>query len=59
MGGKQDAETLLNRAANLERYDRDEAIAAYEDIIRKYPDTAASEESRRNIEALRKNRDNR
>lgn len=55
-GGKQDPQSLLNRAANLERYNVDEAIAAYEEIIHKYPNTAASEEAQRNITTLRKGR---
>ncbi len=55
IGGKQDPVSLLNRAAALESYDRAEAIAAYEEIIRLYPDTPASKESQQNIATLRKN----
>lgn len=55
LGGKRDPVSLLNRAASLESYDRGEAIAAYEEIIRLYPGTSASKESQRNVETLRKN----
>jgi hypothetical protein len=48
----RDSAALLNEAARLESVDRSKAIAAYEEIIRLYPDTSASSEAARNIQAL-------
>ena len=45
---------LLDEAARLESVDRKKAIAAYEEIARLCPATAASREALRNIEILRK-----
>lgn len=49
---RRDTSRLLNEAARLESVDRSEAIAAYEDIIRLYPDTPASREAAANIQVL-------
>jgi hypothetical protein len=43
---------LLNEAAGLERTDRAKAIATYEQILRLYPNTPASGEAARNLQAL-------
>lgn len=48
----RDAKRLLNEAARLENVDRAKAIAAYEEIARLYPNTAASKEAKGNIESL-------
>jgi len=50
----RDTTRLLTAAARLETVNRDEAILAYEDIMRLYPNTSASEEAARNIETLRR-----
>ena len=47
-----DAVQLLDRAARLESVDRTQAVAAYEEIIRLFPETRASDEARRNIQTL-------
>jgi hypothetical protein len=49
---RRDSKRLLEIAASLESTDRDGAIAAYEEIIRLYPETAASAEAARNIQAM-------
>jgi hypothetical protein len=49
----RDATRLLNAAARLENTNREEAILAYEEIIRLYPNTRASKEARSNIEILK------
>ena len=50
----RDSERLLVAAARLENVNREEAILAYEDIIRLYPNTRASNEAARNIETLKR-----
>ena len=50
---RRDLAPLLNEAARLESVDRSEAIAAYEEIGRLYPHTAASREAARNIQTLK------
>jgi hypothetical protein len=43
---------LLYLAARLEDVNRQKAVALYEEVLKKYPGTAASEEAQRNIRAL-------
>ena len=50
---RRDSKRLLEKAARLESSDRAMALAAYENIIRLYPDTPASAEAARNIVAIR------
>jgi len=45
---------LLNEAARLENIDRSKAIVVYKQVARLFPDTPASEEAVRNIEALQR-----
>jgi outer membrane protein assembly factor BamD (BamD/ComL family) len=49
---RRDAIRRLNEAALLEKDDRSKAITAYEEIIQTYPNTFASREAKRNIEAI-------
>jgi hypothetical protein len=51
---RRDSERLLDEAASLESLDRTKAIAAYEEIIRLYPNAVASKEAKRNIETLKR-----
>jgi hypothetical protein len=51
---RRDSERLLDKGARLESVDRSKAIAAYEGIVRSYPDTAASREATRNIQILKR-----
>jgi hypothetical protein len=51
---ERDSSHMLDEAARLESEDRDKAIAAYEEIIRSYPNTRASEEAARNIATLKR-----
>jgi hypothetical protein len=46
------AQDLLDLAAQLESADRAKAVALYAEIIRTFPDTRASKEARRNVQAL-------
>lgn len=46
------AQELLEVAARLESADRAKAVAVYEEIIRAFPNTRASKEAQRNIQAL-------
>ncbi len=46
------AHDLLVLAANLEDGDRARALALYGEVIRRFPDTRASEEARRNLQIL-------
>lgn len=48
------ANALLDEAARLESVDRAQAICAYEEIVRLYPDTPAGKQAVRNIETLRR-----
>ena len=48
----RDSARLLNEAARFENVDAAKAIGAYEEIIRLYPNTPASEEATRNIQSL-------
>jgi hypothetical protein len=47
-----DAEILLNQAAAMERKDRVQAIALYEEIIQLHPGTDAAQEAKNNIATL-------
>jgi ribosomal protein L37E len=47
-----DPASLLDEAARLEDVDRSKAIAAYHEIVKLFPDTAASREAARNIQTL-------
>lgn len=47
---------LLQEAARLENTDRAKAVAAYEDIARRFPNTLASKEATRAIEVLKRAR---
>ncbi len=49
---QRDSKRLLDQAARLESTDKIQAMAVYEQTIREYPDTSASREAARNIEAL-------
>jgi len=49
----RDSRRLLDEAARLETVDREKAIAAYEELVRLYPDTAAGREAVRNIQTLK------
>ena len=51
-----EANEYLNEAAELENNDMDAAIAKYEEVIRRFPDTSAGKEAERNIETIQKNR---
>jgi hypothetical protein len=51
----RDATRLLTAAARLEGENREQAISAYEEIIRLYPNTRASKEAAGNIETLKRN----
>lgn len=48
----RDSYRLLNKAARLEKEDKNKAIETYREIIRLYPDTPASKEAVQNIETL-------
>jgi len=48
----RDSARLLNQAAALEKNDVPQAVSGYEEIIRLFPDTAASQEAARNIQSL-------
>ncbi len=50
------AQELLNAAAYLEDVDRAEAVALYQEVIRKFPGTHASDEAQRNIQTLTSHR---
>jgi hypothetical protein len=50
----RDATRLLTAAARLEGENREQAILAYADIIRLYPNTRASKEAASNIETLKR-----
>jgi len=50
----RDANRLLTAAARLEGENREQAILAYEEIIRLYPNTRASKEAAGNIETLKR-----
>jgi hypothetical protein len=49
----RDSGRLLDEAARLESVDREKAIAAYEEIVRLYPNTSAGKEAARNIQTLK------
>jgi hypothetical protein len=51
---RRDTSRLLEAAARLESHDRAKAVAAYEEIVKSYPDTPASREAARNIQTLRR-----
>lgn len=51
---QRDAGRLLDKASRLENVDFREAIAAYEEVMRQYPDTRASKQAASAIETLRK-----
>jgi len=51
---RRDTARLLDEAARLESIDRVKAIAAYEEIVRMYPNTSASKEAARNIETMQR-----
>lgn len=51
---EREALRLLHEAANLEGTDREKAILTYEEVIRSFPNTSASQEAARNIEILKK-----
>jgi hypothetical protein len=46
------AQELLNFAAQLESVDRAKAVLIYNEILKKFPGTPASEEAQRNIQLL-------
>jgi hypothetical protein len=46
------AQPLLNLAARLEDVDREKAVAVYQEIVKRYPGTPASDEAQRNIQVL-------
>lgn len=46
------ATELLDKAARLEGVDRAQAIAAYREVVKLYPNTTASSEATRNIKIL-------
>ena len=48
-----DREELLDQAARLESVDRAKAVLAYEEIVSRFPGTAASREAERNIQVLK------
>ena len=48
-----DTEALLDQAARLESIDRAQAILAYEEIVKRFPKTAAGREAERNIQVLK------
>ncbi len=50
----RDSARLLDEAARLENVDRSKAVAAYEEIVRMYPNTSASKEAKRNIQSLKR-----
>ncbi len=50
----RDASRLLDKAARLESVDFSKAIAAYEEVVRLYPDTRASKQAANSIETLKK-----
>jgi hypothetical protein len=52
---QRDAGRLLDEAARLESVDFHKAIAAYEEVIRQYPDTRASKQAASAIETLKLN----
>ena len=52
-GSASDAGELLDEAARLENIDRTKAILAYEEIVSRFPGTAASREAQRNIQVLK------
>ena len=47
-----EAQSLLDIAARFENVDRAKAVEKYEEIVRLFPDTAASREAQRNIHTL-------
>ena len=49
---QRDAGRLLDEAAGLESVDFHRAIAAYEEVMRQYPDTRASKQAASAIETL-------
>jgi hypothetical protein len=51
---RRESARLLDEAARLESVDFSKAIAAYEEIVRLYPDTPASKQAARNIETLKR-----
>lgn len=51
----RDTTRLLNAAARLENENREQAISAYEEIVRLYPNTRASKEATSTIEILKRN----
>ncbi|HEX5220749.1 MAG TPA: hypothetical protein VFZ59_14355 [Verrucomicrobiae bacterium] len=51
---RRDSLRLLNEAARLENVDRNQAIAAYEQIAKDYSGTDAGKEAARSIEVLRR-----
>ena len=51
---QRDAGRLLDEAARLENIDFSKAIAAYEEVIRQYPDTRASEQAASAIATLKR-----
>ena len=51
---RRDSARLLDEAARLESVDFSEAIAAYEEIVRRYPDSRASKQATDAIETLKK-----
>lgn len=50
----RDAGRLLDEAARLENVDFAKAIAAYDEVVRLYPDTRASKQAADSIETLKK-----
>jgi hypothetical protein len=53
---EDEADELLEEAAELESIDRDKAIAVYAEIVRKFPGTHASNEAQENMHTLRSHR---
>jgi hypothetical protein len=51
-GEQEEALGLLNEAARLENKDMVKAIAKYQEVVAKFPDSRASTEAQRNIETL-------
>ena len=53
------AQDFLTLAAQFEESDPAKAIAAYEEVIQRFPGTSASDEARRNIQTLQAHADSR